>query len=259
MELTTTQRLADLNRTFYEQHAQNFAETRPRLAPGVQRLLEHIPANARVLELGCGDGKVGRWLAGHRNVAAYRGLDSSPAMLDRARRLSEAWNTERAGPLAPSSTFHAPLSFALADLASPDWLHLLPLDAFDWILAFALFHHLPGFENRARVLREAAARLEPGGEFVMSNWQFTRSERLRAHVVPWAGLGLSEADVEPNDYLLSWERKEQRGLRYVHVLTEAEARQMAKTAGLTVVEVFQSDGVTGDLAEYVRMGKSGYI
>ncbi len=254
MELTTVRRLADLNRAFYEQHAQNFAETRPRLAPGVLRILGQIPANTRVLELGCGDGKAGRWLARRSAASSYLGLDLSPAMLERARQLSETWGEERGKTDASRSTLHASLSFARADLSSPAWLHLLPPEPFDWILAFALFHHLPGFENRARVLREAAARLAPGGEFVMSNWQFTRSERLRGRVAPWAVLGLSEADVEPNDTLLSWERKGQRGLRYVHVLNEEEALRMAEAAGLAVVEIFQSDGVTDDLAEYVRMG-----
>ena len=91
----------------------------------------------------------------------------------------------------------------------------------------------------------------------MSNWQFTRSERLQQRIVPWSALNLTGGDVEPGDYLLSWERNNRRGLRYVHVLDEAEARQMAGAAGLAVVEVFRSDGVTGDLADYVQMRKSG--
>lgn len=91
----------------------------------------------------------------------------------------------------------------------------------------------------------------------MSNWQFTRSERLRQRIVAWSALNLTEADIEPGDHLLSWERNNRRGLRYVHLLDEAEARQMAAAAGLTVMEVFRSDGVTGDLADYVQIRESG--
>lgn len=90
----------------------------------------------------------------------------------------------------------------------------------------------------------------------MSNWQFTRSERLKTRIVPWSALGLDAGDVEAGDYLLSWERNGKRGLRYVHVLDEAEARRMAAVAGLSVTEVFRSDGVTGDLADYVTMVKA---
>jgi SAM-dependent methyltransferase len=257
MELTTAQRLADLNRRFYEQHAEAFAEARPRLHPGVKRVLARIPAGAHVLELGCGDGKVGRWLAAHANVASYLGLDSSAEMLERAMRYTQLTDDRRRTTEAYSSFGIRHLSFAFADLTSPDWPRALPSHPLDWILAFAVFHHLPGFDARARILRALADHLAPGGMFVMSNWQFTRSERLKRRIVPWAALNLDETEVEPGDYLLSWERGGQRGLRYVHVLDEAEARRMAEAAGLAVIEVFRSDGVTGDLSDYVQMRKSG--
>jgi SAM-dependent methyltransferase len=256
MELTTARTLADLNRRFYEQHAEAFAEARPRLHPGVKRVLASIPPGARVLEIGCGDGKVGRWLAAHANVASYLGLDSSEAMLERARRVTSGkWQV--AGNDMPRATCPMPLSFAFADLTSPDWPLALPSHSFDWILAFAVFHHLPTFDARTRSLRALAERLAASGIFAMSNWQFTRSERLKRRIVPWPALNLGQAEVEPGDYLLSWERSGQRGLRYVHVLDEAEARQMAEAARLTVVDVFRSDGVTGDLSDYVQMRKSG--
>jgi hypothetical protein len=104
---------------------------------------------------------------------------------------------------------------------------------------------------------ELAGRLRAGGTLAMSNWQFTRSARLRQKVRPWAEAGLDEADVEPGDYLVSWERKGTRGLRYVHVLDEEEALALAAGAGLGVVEVFQADGVNGRLADYVVMQNGG--
>jgi hypothetical protein len=69
-------------------------------------------------------------------------------------------------------------------------------------------------------------------------------------------LNLSGSAVEPGDYLITWERHRRRGLRYVHLLDEAEARQLAEAARLDVVEVFHSDGVSNDLADYVIMHKS---
>src|SRR5574337_997170 len=211
MELTTAQRLADLNRRFYEQHAEAFAETRLRLHPGVKRVLALLPPGARVIEIGCGDGKVGRWLAANTNVASYLGLDSSEAMLERARRYTQLTDDWRQTPAADSSCGIRRLSFAFADLTSPDWPRALPPHPFDWILAFAVFHHLPGFAARTRILCALAERLAPGGTLAMSNWQFTRSERLKCRIVPWPALNLVEADVEPGDYLLSWERGSQRG------------------------------------------------
>src|SRR5260221_12016923 len=82
MELSTIQRLAALNQLFYSEHAENFADARPRLPAGVQRVLAGVAAGARVLEVGCGDGKGGRALAG-QGVGAYVGLGSGAAVLAR--------------------------------------------------------------------------------------------------------------------------------------------------------------------------------
>jgi 2-polyprenyl-3-methyl-5-hydroxy-6-metoxy-1,4-benzoquinol methylase len=197
-----------------------------------------------VLDVGCGDGKVGRRLA-ERGVQSL-GFDGSAAMIARARKLTENWR------LKNSQFSDSPITFAHADLLANDFsVHEL----FDWITAFAVFHHLPGHAMRLRVLRRLAVHLAPGGALAMSNWQLTRSERLSARIAPWSLLGLSEAEVEPNDYLLRWERGGRRGLRYVHVLEEVEARRLADDAGLTVSEVFSADGASGDLAEYVVMQK----
>jgi tRNA (uracil-5-)-methyltransferase TRM9 len=240
MEMSTVAQLAELNRRFYEEHAENFADARPRLQPGVRLILDRIAPGARVLEAGCGDGKVARALPG----VHYTGFDQSLALLERARRYMPAAGS--AGAVRPAAW-----SFRPADLLSPDFPAQVPGAGFDWVLAFAVFHHLPSYAARERALRHLAERLAPGGTLVLSNWQFHTSPRLLRRQAPWSTVGLKPADVEPGDFLLTWERKGQHGLRYVHALDAAEARALAEAAGLTVVEVFQSDGVNGALAEYV--------
>ncbi len=260
MDLSTARRLAALNQVFYAEHAEEFADARPRLAGGVQRVLAQITAGARVLEVGCGDGKVGRALA-RQGVAAYLGLDASEAMIERAERLTkDFWPVVRgpsiSPPDEPRTTHHVwppSIRFGKADLMSPAWASLLPAEPFDWALAFAVLHHLPGYARRAGVLQALADHLVPGGRAALSNWVFTRSDRLKKRIVPWSQAGLGEADVEPGDYLLSWERKGRRGLRYVHVLDRAEVARMAAEAGLEIIETFSADGVTGDLSDYAVM------
>jgi tRNA (uracil-5-)-methyltransferase TRM9 len=272
MEESIAARLRALNRRFYAEHAEDFAETRPRLAAGVRQVLARIAPGARVLEVGCGDGKVGRALR-RAGVGAYVGVDESEAMVARASRFSDppkgeverrVKSLERgggemaatgAGQPATDSFALRPLSFIIrkADITEPGWAAGLPGGGFDWALAFAVLHHVPGRGGRAAVLKELAGLVRPGGQLAMSNWQFTRSERLLRRVRPWAEAELSEAEVEPGDFLLAWERGGRTGLRYVHLVDEAETREMAAQAGLRVAEVFAADGISGDLAQYVRL------
>lgn len=247
MDEATGHRLNQLNHDFYDAHAEAFADSRPRLAPGLRRVLAHIPPHARVLEVGCGDGKVGRWLQRHAPGAMYWGVDVSASMLERAERYSGQ----------RSAVSHQPLSFVQADLTAPDWPSSLPSAAFDWVMGFAVLHHIAGMGTRARLVQTLAARLTPGGTLAVSNWQFTRSARLMTRVAPWSTVGLTESDVEAGDYLLTWERAGRRGLRYVHALDEVEVRALAEGAGLAVVEIFQSDGGSGALADYALLRKSG--
>jgi cyclopropane fatty-acyl-phospholipid synthase-like methyltransferase len=240
MDPAVALRLAALNQHFYDEHGDDFADARPRLPAGVLRVLAHIPRGAQVLEVGCGDGKVGRALA-RAGVGGYVGLDVSAAMLARAQRY-----TAEAG-------LAGLLSFLHADLLDPAWAAALPARRFDWVLAFGVFHHLPGAARRAQALQALAARLAPAGALAMANWQFTRSERLRRRQVPWVALDLAPDEVEPGDTLLPWERKGRTGLRYVHLLDAAEAQALAAGAGLRVRETFSADGASGDLNEYVVM------
>jgi SAM-dependent methyltransferase len=107
----------------------------------LDRVRAHLPTGARVLELGCGTGSTALRLAPH--AAAYTGTDDASEMIAIAReKLAQ-------DPL-PGLSF---------DVARPGD-GSLPEGPFDAILAFNLLHLLP---DRTGALREAAARLGPGG------------------------------------------------------------------------------------------------
>jgi hypothetical protein len=78
------------------------------------------------------------------------------------------------------------------------------------------------------------------------------SERQRRKVVDWERAGLTAADVEANDYLLTW-RGGGFGLRYVAFVDAAEITALAEAAGLHVEAQFRSDGREGDLNLYTVM------
>lgn len=97
---------------------------------------ELVPAaGRRTLDVGCGEGRIGRWLAtsGHR----VAGIDSSPTLVARAR---EAGGYEEV---------------TCGDAVAMPW----PNDHFDLAVAFMSLHDMP---EPAGVIREIARVLEPG-------------------------------------------------------------------------------------------------
>lgn len=234
MDAATISHLLDLNRRFYQSFANQFAITRGRIQPGVRQILKTLERSARILDLGCGNGQLLRELVREGFRGQYVGMDSSAELLVHARKnIPEGINA----------------TLMQADLASPDWDKSLPEPQFDVILAFASLHHLPGAQLRRLVLYKVRARIDPRGRFIHSEWQFLSSPRLRNRIQAWEKVGLSEADVDPGDYLLDW-RRGGYGLRYVHHFTEEELKSLAEETGFRIVETFYSDGETGNLGLY---------
>jgi SAM-dependent methyltransferase len=231
----TVERLISLNRRFYTDHGRDFSQTRRRLQPGVLRLLDVLHGDEAILDLGCGNGELARTLSRRGHRGRYVGLDFSLPLLNEARR----------------QEFAFPVQFLQADLAELSVKNdALPV-AGGWplITAFAVLHHLPGFELRLALVRNVHARLQREGLFIHSNWQFLGSPRLKARVQPWAGAGVALEDVDAHDYLLDW-KLGQRGLRYIHYFEEAELVDLAHAAGFDVTETFYSDGENKRLSMY---------
>ncbi len=238
MQSSTARRLMRLNHAFYRDFAGDFAESRRVLNPGIQRVLADIGPGAGVLDVGCGDGRVGRELCSRDGAPVhYMGVDSSEALVAQA-----------ASPSGVSANFQ----LVVADLAQVDWIDRARVypGTLDHVLCFSVLHHIPGARRRLRLLRQMRELLAPNGRLVLSVWQLLHLSRMRRKVVPWSAAGLSDADVDEGDLLIDWQRGGE-GLRYVHEFSEEELTAACAWAGLNVVEVFRSDGASGDMGLYV--------
>ena len=243
MEDSTADRLLQLNREFYDSFAEAFRDSRAPTEPGFERILKRVQPGARVLDLGCGQARLASLLPAG---CSYTGVDYSVELL-RAATEPQAADGASVGQAA------ANVRFVQADLAGDRWPDLVrpdPADdGYDWVVLRAVLHHIPGFERRCRVVRRAAEVLGPQGMVVIANWQFLRIERLRRRLLSWEEIGLQASDVDPGDYLLDWQRNGY-GVRYVHLIDEAETHQLADHAGLQIDELFFADGHTDDLTLY---------
>ena len=162
------------------------------------------------------------------------GIDSSAGLLAAAEQNLELSPTEA--------------SFRQADLLSPHWAAPLAGFAPDAIACLAVLHHIPGAAHRTRLVAECADLLEPGGILIISVWQFLSTPRCR-RVLPWSVAGLSDEEVDPGDYLLSW-GEGAIGHRYCAAIAEETLCELALQAGLATVETFYADGHEGNLGLY---------
>jgi SAM-dependent methyltransferase len=236
---STLDRLNQINREFYAAFAASFSETRSESAQELQVILPYIADGARVLDIGCGNGRVAALLGRQRRGVTYIGVDASEEMISSARHRAQG------------------AEFLVADITRPDWADCLSGQAgsqpgqraFDCVLMLAVLHHIPGGDVRARLMRQVRELLAPQGRLVVSTWQFMDNERMRKKIVPWSTVGIDERELEPGDVLLDWKRGG-TSLRYCHWIGEDELLTLAAQAALNVVETWRAGGREGNLSLY---------
>ena len=237
MDRAIVRRLVDLNRAFYEEFAAEFSASRARLHPGIVATFERWGAVSSLLDVGCGDARLGHaWVEGTLGPAwedgrsRYVGIDNAAALL-------------RARPRPDRRGFE----LREVDLVSTPWHR--GVGRFGHVVSFSALHHVPGAHERAAFVRELAACLESGGRWAVSVWQILHRPRFADRIRPWSTVGLDASSVEPGDLLVDW-RRGGRGVRYVHHFDEEEMVELISDNGLCVDSVWRSDGRTNDLGLY---------
>jgi tRNA (uracil-5-)-methyltransferase TRM9 len=227
----TVKRLNQINREFYQITAESFDESRGQPWPGWDRLIPYLPAPLTVLDVGCGNGRLGVFLAQHAGPRLiYSGLDNNASLLERAQ-------TALAGVEA---------HFYQQDIIEqpPDQ------GEFDLVTLFGVLHHIPGRQQRQDFVRGLADRVKPGGILAFASWRFYEYERFRERITPWP----ADLDVETGDYLLDWRRGD-RALRYCHYTDDGEQAELSAVSGLREIITYRADGRTNNINCYTLLRK----
>ncbi len=233
MNSSTARRLLAINREFYDRFGASFSATRQRLQSGVNKILKTIHVDDSVLDLGCGNGHFLHELIRHGHKTPLLGVDFSLPLLRNAGSTEE-------------------IEFREVDLVKLSAFSDQLLEAgrrWSVVTMFATMHHIPSTEIRLDILRTVKKLVKPEGRFILSNWQFLNSEKLKARIQPWSRVGLADSDVDEGDYLLDW-RSGGEGLRYAHQFSAEELLWLAGQAEMKLSESFLSDGENGRLGLY---------
>ena len=187
-------------RLTYEKIAESFAATRVRPWPEVLEFVGGLPADSRVLDLGCGNGRHAKIAAarGHRVV----GLDFSRGLLSIGRR--ESTVAVRGG-----------IGWIEGDAAT------LPLrdSSFDAAICVAVLHHVPTAEDRIALLAEVRRVLRPEARVFLTVWS---KEQPRFEPFP------DSVDVE-----VPWTMPDGSAVpRFYHLFREGELERLIIESGL---------------------------
>ncbi len=207
-------------RATYERIAEPFAASRAEPWPEVLSFTTSLPSDARVVDVGCGNGRHARALAaaGHRVVA----VDFARNLLIIGRRGSRG------------RTWGHWILWVQADAA------VLPLrgGSMDAALCVAVLHHLPTVEERVHALRELGRVLTSRGRLFVSVWaldqpRFRRAVEARRHL---------PADLR-GDVEVPWTMPD--GLvipRFYHLFQEGELEALIIESGLHGERFFRGPG-----------------
>ncbi|MDP1884516.1 MAG: methyltransferase domain-containing protein [Candidatus Moranbacteria bacterium] len=133
----------------YDRMAEKLSGTRNFFWPDLAFIGEHISEGARVLDFGCGNGRLLEILRDKK--PEYYGVDVSQKLIDLAK------------VRYPEFSRNFTKISGQASLPFPD-------DFFNNIVSIAVFHHFPDKKFRSDMARELYRVTRPGGEVIVTAW-----------------------------------------------------------------------------------------
>lgn len=201
----------------YDRIGVYFSATRQKVWPEMPMYLKKIKPNQRVLDLGCGNGRL---LTGIRVKIDYIGVDFSQTMINEAQRL------------------HQGARFTVGDITKPEvWRGL---GKYDVIFCVAVLHHIPTKEMQIQIFKNIKKHLKSGGSVCLSVWNLWNYKYLRYHLRSW------------RDKLINWRwlrvpfQKNEN--RFCFGFDKGYLGRLAKLSGLNVRETvyWKKDGRKGN-------------
>lgn len=218
MNKQTAKKLINKTRDDYNLIADQFASTRKfnwgDFAIALRSL--HIGKGAKVLDLGCGNGRVYELL---KDLGIkYYGLDISEELINHAKKS------------VPNG------HFVVSDLLKT------PYDGneFDLVLSVATLHHIPSGIAREQALKEIHRILKPEGYVMITAWYFwNKPNYIQEILKSYVAILLGRSDLDFNDFFMIWKNGNGDKItrRYFHAWRKWELRHALKKAAFVDTKV----------------------
>lgn len=198
----------------YNRIAPLFTTKRERLTPDILYLKKYAQNSDKILDLGCGDGRL--WQIFADKKIEYVGTDNSKKEIEIAKSRF------------PNARFIKSDSF-LVPFGNND---------FDKVFCLSVIHHLPSVTYRLKFLKEIKRVLKPKGKLILTAWSVWQNPKIKRLIRKYTikrMFGLSKMDY--GDILVPFKNEygELLANRYIHCFKKDELRDLVKKAGFKIL------------------------
>jgi len=220
MDKTTADNLLKIVHNNYNEIAADFNLTRKKeIWPEIIRLAESVKDGDKVLDLGCGNGRLIETLKDKE--IEYLGVDNSEELIKLAQKNYPGYK------------------FIVSDILN---LENIESQKFDYIFCLATLQHLPSQDLRIKVLREMKLLLSDQGQIIISNWNMRSQRKYRFLILKtfWQRI-IGKNKLEFGDILFPWKnsRGEIMSERYYHAFRKKELLKLARQAGFNDINIYK--------------------
>lgn len=204
----------------YNQFASEFSASRQNLWPELLEFKQYLKGGIKILDLGCGNGRLINLLKDHE--IDYIGSDLSSSLLNYAKKQEKGKIKE--------------FEFIESDMMKL----IFSKESFDIIFMIASFHHLENKKQRIELLLKMNSWLKKDGIIIMTNWNLWEKHNFKKYFRCLFDFSMSKTF---KDFIIPFKNNtgESLGKRFYHSFIRSEIEKLIKKTGFEIIENKYSD------------------
>lgn len=227
----------------YDSIAEKFSQTRKHFWRGLEFLKDYTGAGDKVLDFGCGNGRLLE-LIGEKENFQYWGVDVSEKLIEIAKKTYGENNQIHFSKIYPVKSSEAGPPAAEFNRVNPIQT-TLPFEDnfFNTCYSIAVFHHFPSRKYREQWAREMHRLTASGGHVVITVWYLWQRKYLVNILKNWRSKLLGKSSLDFNDCMISFTDNSGRKFQRFHrAFTKKELEKLFANAGFQIEKCEVPDG-----------------